>query len=138
MPSIHVTPDEILRQILYFVSPDDNLSSIQPLSKRFYLLANEPLLWRYHCRFSFRYWHDDHGFHDKLQRKVSETDWKALYLVRKKRNARLALLLDSVLATKVGRLRKFEQICLLGYDAKDFLLEQCNTSDAAEDVLARR
>lgn len=138
MPSLDDVPDEIIRQILDFVSPDNNLACVQLLSKRFNHLANEPLLWRYHCRTSFHYWHSDHRFREKLEQKAPEVDWKALWTTRKRANVRIANLLDGILSTKVGRLKKLEQICLLGYDAKDFLLEQCHADDCAEDVLARR
>lgn len=57
---------------------------------------------------------------------------------RNRRNTRVSYLMDGILASKVGRLQKFGQICMLGYDAKDFLLEQCHTDETAEDVLARR
>lgn len=138
MPSLDDIPDELIRHILYFVSPDDNLSCIQLLSKRFNHLANEALLWRHHCCTSFNYWHSDHKFREKLDQRASEVDWKALWITRKRRNVRIAYLLDDILATRVGRLKKLEQICLLGYDAKDFLLEQCHVDDSVEDVLARR
>jgi F-box protein 21 len=131
-------PDEIFQRLLYYVSPEDNLLNFQLLSRRLNRLANEPLLWRYHCRNSFKYWSPDHQFHEKLQDLVSVVNWKELFIIRRRRNTRTALLLDGILATKIGRLKKFEQICLLGYDAKDFLLDQCQAEDACIDVLARR
>jgi F-box protein 21 len=136
--SLAQVPDEILQQLLYFVSPDDNLDSVQVLSRRLNRLANEPLLWRYHCRHVFRYWDAEHDFGRKLQENVSSTNWKDVFVLRRMRSARAARLFDSLVAAKAGRLKKFELICLMGYDAKDFLLEQCNANDYADDYLARR
>ncbi|EEY23624.1 F-box domain-containing protein [Verticillium alfalfae VaMs.102] len=138
MPTLEEIPDEIIHHILSYVSPENNLLSVQLLSRRLNTIANEPLLWRQHCRTSFKYWGPDHDFQAKLDGKVSDVDWKGLFLVRKATNARISNLFDGILATKLGRVRRFEQICLLGYDAKDFLLEQCHTIDTADDVLARR
>ncbi|KAF7542818.1 hypothetical protein G7Z17_g11247 [Cylindrodendrum hubeiense] len=131
-------PDEIIHHLLYYVSPEDNLASFQLLSHRLNRLADEPLLWKYYCQRTFRFWNPEHGFHRRLKQRASEVDWKRLFILRNTRNARVSHLLDDILATKVGRLMKFEQICRLGYDAKDFLLDQCHTEESVEDVLARR
>ncbi|KAL2752215.1 hypothetical protein ACRALDRAFT_1066266 [Sodiomyces alcalophilus JCM 7366] len=138
MPRLDQIPDEIIHHILTFVSPEDNLLRVQLLSRRLNALANEPLLWRQHCRTSFAHWDPSHDLPGKLGAPVSDVDWKALFLLRKARNVHVANLFDSILATKFGRMEKFEQICRLGYDARDFLLEQCHTIDSADDVLARR
>lgn len=131
-------PDEIIQHLLYYISPEDNLLSFQFLSHRLRHLANESLLWRYHCQIRFEYWHPQHNFHRRLKGRASDTPWKQIFILRKSRNAQLNRLLDDIVATKVGRLKRFEKVCKLGYDAKDFLLEQCNADEAAEDVLARR
>ncbi|KAL2024768.1 hypothetical protein VTK56DRAFT_5589 [Thermocarpiscus australiensis] len=139
MPSsLEDFPDEIIRHILFFLPPEDNLESFQLLSRRFHHLANESLLWRWHCQSSFRYWHPDHKFHEKLTARASSVDWRGLWIKRKRNNIKVARLLDGVLSTKVGQLKRLQQICELGYDAKDYLLEQCHVDDSAEDVLARR
>ncbi|KAM0231046.1 hypothetical protein ACHAPO_008876 [Fusarium lateritium] len=131
-------PDEIIQHLLYYISPEDNLCSFQFLSHRLRHLANEPLLWRYHCRNSFTFWNPEHNFHRRIRGRASSTPWKEIFLIRKSRNVQVERLLVEILETKVGRLKRFEKVCKLGYDAKDFLLEQCNADDSAEDVLARR
>jgi F-box protein 21 len=131
-------PDEIIRQVLSYISPDDAVISVQFVSRRFRRLANEALLWRHHCQISFQVWDHHHQFRQKLTLPAADTDWKNLWITRTRRNSELARLMDGILATKTGRLKKFEQICRLGYDAKDFLLEQSRTDESAEDVLARR
>lgn len=137
--SLHcAVPDEIMVRILYFVSPEENLSSFQLISRRHSRLANEPLLWKHHCRTSFKHWDSRHEFALKLALPATAVDWKRLWMMRRGQNARVLRLLDDILATKIGRVAKFEQICLLEYDAKDILLEQCSTPDSASDVLARR
>lgn len=138
MPALEGIPDEILQHIVSYVSPHDNLARVQLISRRLNRLANEPLLWRRHCQRTFAYWNPSHDFPAKLAGKVSDVDWKALFLLRKARDAQISALFDGILATQLGRARRFEQICLLGYDAKDFLLEQCRTIESADDVLARR
>ncbi|EFY94189.2 F-box domain-containing protein [Metarhizium robertsii ARSEF 23] len=109
----------------------------QLLCHRCYRLANDGLLWRYHCRSTFRYWRPDHSFGEKLQATVASVDWKYLFLLRTRSNHIVSQLLDGIVETKVGRFKKIEKICRLGYDAKDFLLVQCHIHESASDVLAR-
>ncbi|KAK5995754.1 hypothetical protein PT974_04172 [Cladobotryum mycophilum] len=135
---LHLVPDEIINHLLYYISPSDNLSGLQLVSRRFNRLANEPLLWKYHCCSNFQYWHPTHKFHDKVTRLVEHTDWKRLFILRISRNERIATLLNDIISTKVGRIKRFEQIAQLGYDAKDFLLEQCQTDPSLDDGLATR
>ncbi|KAG8426501.1 hypothetical protein J3459_008068 [Metarhizium acridum] len=136
--SLDRVPDEIIQHLLHYVSPEDTLQCFQLLCHRSYRLANEGLLWRYHCWSTFRYWHPDHGFGQKLRAAVASVDWKHLFLLRTRRNRTVSQLLDTILKTKVGRLKRIERICRLGYDAKDFLLVQCHAPESAPDVLARR
>lgn len=136
--SLEDIPDEIVRHILIYLPPQDALINFQLLSRRFHHLANESLLWRWHCQTSFRFWNPSHRLQDKLKALASSVDWKGLWIKRKRNNNRIARLLDGVLSTKTGQLKRLQQICELGYDAKDCLLEQCHVDDSAEDVLARR
>ncbi|KAF4589328.1 F-box protein [Ophiocordyceps camponoti-floridani] len=136
--TLEKVPDEIIQHLLYYVSPTDNLQNLQLLSRRFNCLANEPLLWRFHCCSSFEYWHQHHDFRGKLRRKPSEIGWKQLYIQRLRQNQLVADRLEEIIATKVGRLKRFEEVGRLGYDAKDYLLTQCRTDESADDYLARR
>lgn len=136
--SLDQMPDEIIGHLLYYLSPYDNLYNVQLVSHRFYRLANEPLLWRHHCRSSFKYWNPRHRFYKRAAALAQETDWKELFIFRSARNQQVSALLDEIIRTKVNRVRGFEIIGQIGYDAKDFLLEQCQTSPSAEDGLARR
>ncbi|KAI0397492.1 hypothetical protein F5Y17DRAFT_414539 [Xylariaceae sp. FL0594] len=138
MPSLESLPDELIHQILHSLSPELTLKSVSLLSRRFHCIANEPLLWRHYCQVSFRYWQADHHFDDKVRGPLHEVDWKALYLLRLRRNSHIASLLDGVVASRVSRIDKTERICRYGYDAKDYLLAQCRVDDSADDVLARR
>ena len=131
-------PDEIIQHLLYYVSPEDALCSFQLLNRRSKRLANEPLLWRYYCQTSFQFWDPANRFQCKLLCRASDVEWKHLYLLRKARNSQVSHLLDGILASKVGRLKRFEKICQFGYDAKDFLLTQCRADESLEDVLSRR
>ncbi|KAF4512122.1 hypothetical protein G6O67_001302 [Ophiocordyceps sinensis] len=136
--SLDKIPDEIIQHLLHYVSPRDNLRSLQILSRQFHRLANQPLLWRYYCRSSFTHWHQNHEFQNKLRRKASEVGWKQLFVLRAQQNRLVADLLDGIITTQVGRVKRFETIARLGYDAKDFLLAQCRTDESAHDFLARR
>ncbi|KAG6064335.1 hypothetical protein E4U32_000301 [Claviceps aff. humidiphila group G2b] len=136
--SLEQIPDEIVQQLLYHVSPEDNLRCFQLLAHRYHRLGGQSLLWRYHCCTSFRYWSSEHEFQEKLRQTVATVEWKELYILRKSRNGLVSELLDAVLASQVGRLQNMERICRLGYDAKDFLLEQCQSHESVSDVLARR
>lgn len=138
MASLGDCPDEIIRHVLLYVPPEDALLSIQLVSRRFFWLGNEPLLWKHHCRRSFTYWHPDHEFQWKLAERATSIKWKRLWVARKKTNIKVARLLDGVIETKVGQLKRIQQICHMGYDAKDYLLEQCHCDPSAEDFLARR
>lgn len=131
-------PDEIIRHILEFVSPEDNLRSIQLICRRLHHVANDALLWRFYCSTTFLYWDPKHQFHEKLQQRASFVKWKQLWLTRKGYNDRIAEWFEGILQSKVGQLTKLRSICLLGYDSKDYLLDQYQCDPEAEDVLARR
>ncbi|KAI1848356.1 hypothetical protein JX265_008864 [Neoarthrinium moseri] len=131
-------PDEIIHQILQYLAPEQTLAAIPRLSRRFHRIAQTPLLWRYYCETTFKYWQSDHDIRGKLRNKSSHVDWKALFTLRLSRNRRIADLVDGIVASRVSRLQKTEEICQYGYDAKDYLLSQCRIDDDVDDVLARR
>jgi F-box protein 21 len=136
--SLEDIPDEIVRHILLYLSPEDTLENFQLVSRRYHHLATEALLWRFHCQSSFRWWNPEHNLQEKLAALASSVDWRGLWITRKKTNIKAARLLDGVISTKLGQLRRLKGICELGYDVKDYLLEQCHVDESTEDVLARR
>jgi F-box protein 21 len=136
--SLADVPDDIIRQILLYVPPEDNLAVLQLVCKRWLVLARDPVLWRRHCRTSFKFWNPTHRIAQRLVDRASEVGWHELWIQRKATDARNERLLRDLLSSKVGRLKKLGEICRHGYDAKDFLLEQLRTDDSVEDVLARR
>ncbi|KAH8645644.1 hypothetical protein BX600DRAFT_477747 [Xylariales sp. PMI_506] len=138
MAPFDALPDEIVNQILHYLEPQLTLTTIPLLSKRFQRVAQTPLLWKYYCATAFRYWQADHEIRDKLRDKASNVDWKDLFSLRSRQNLRIAHLLDDIVASRVSRLARTEEICHYGYDAKDYLLSQCKVGNDAEDVLARR
>jgi F-box protein 21 len=133
--SLEQMPDEIIGHLLYYLSPEDNLSGVQLVSRRFHRLANEPLLWKYHCRTSIKYWSPHHRFKKRLAAAAHKTPWKWLYLRRSAINNQVSKTLNEVIRTKVHR---FETISRLGYDAKDVLLEDSQAPTTADDWIARR
>ncbi|KAL7923204.1 Transglutaminase-like superfamily domain-containing protein [Trichoderma austrokoningii] len=136
--SLERLPDEMIGHILYYLSPEDNLHGVQLVSRRFYRLANEPLLWRYHCRTCIKYWSPHHRFEQRVAAAAQKTYWKWLYIRRSNLNRQVSSTLDEIIRTKVHRGRGFETISRLGYDAKDVLLEHCQAPTTAEDWIARR
>jgi len=136
--SFNTLPDEVAQQILFFLSPYDTVLRLQPVSRRFHRLGNEPLLWRYHCRVQFKYWDANHRIKQKFMGNVGEVDWKLLYMHRHKVDYETTASLNSILEAQINRIGNFEKIGKFGYDAKDTLLRHCRTSDSAEDVLARK
>ncbi|KAI1826355.1 hypothetical protein F4861DRAFT_498031 [Xylaria intraflava] len=137
MPSLVALPDELLHQILRHTAPEQALRSVALVSRRFNRLTEERLLWKYYCKTSFRYWQTSHRFWDKVRGNLHDVDWKALYLLRLKRNRHIASLIDDIVASRVSRIEKTEQICRYGFDAKDYLLTQSRIDDSVPDALAR-
>lgn len=135
---INDLPDEVLQQVLYFLSPPDTLVNIQRLSKRFDRLSCQPLLWRHHCRVHFKYWDSKHRIKQKWRGSAVDVDWKSLYVYRRQVDAQTTELLNGILERQTDRAVKSTRIAEFGYDAKDTLLRHCHVSEAAEDVLARR
>lgn len=138
MATMDDVPVEILRQIIQHVPPEEAYESLPLVSKRMKRVAAEPLLWKYFCQTCFRFWNSEHCIGDKLESRASKTPWRDLWRRRKYRNDLIARLLNSIVSTKVNRYLKMGRLCQYRYDAKDFLLEQVNTPDSAEDCLARR
>ena len=138
LSSLNCLPDEILQQIFFFLSPKDNLATVQRTSKRFNRLGGEPLLWRHHCQAAYQYWDSKHRIRQKYLRGVGDVDWKALFAYRMNVDATTTSLLDSILRSQTDRIQKFKDIAEFGYDAKDALLRHCRADDDVEDVLARR
>jgi F-box protein 21 len=136
--TINDLPDEVLDQILYYLSPEQTILSIRRASKRFARLCEEPLLWRYHCRTEFTYWDAKHRIKQKFGGDVSDVEWKKLYIYRKNIDIRTSELLDSILSEQIGRIDKTKGISEFGYDAKDILLRNCQAETDTDDVLARR
>ncbi|KAJ2904643.1 uncharacterized protein MKZ38_007479 [Zalerion maritima] len=136
--SLNVFPDEIIQHILEYLPPENTLRCFQLVSRRSCRIANEPTLWKHYCRTSFKYWRPDHGIPQKIQVKEANVDWKSIFIERKRTNHSVAKILDGILSTKVRRNQRIGYICQQGYDAKDFLLQQCRVDDDAEDALARR
>jgi F-box protein 21 len=135
--SLNDIPDELVRHILLHLSPETTLLSFQLVSRRYRHLSNEPLLWRFHC-LHFRYWNEEHNLSEKVMSRASSVDWKGLWILRKKKNLKAARLLNSILSSSAHQLSRLRDICVMGYDVKDFLLAQIHCPDSAEDVLARR
>lgn len=131
-------PNEVMRNIIFHLEPSDTLNSVQLVSKQFYTLSQEPLLWRYHCKTQFEYWDEKHDIRRRFNAEAEETDWLKLYLDRKNTDKSTTTLLDSILSQQTKRIRQTNMIAEFGYDAKDALLRHRNGDPNAPDVLARK
>ena len=136
--TLNALPDEVLQQILIYLSPHDTIWNIQRVSKRLNRLGNGLLLWRYHCRVEFKYWDSKHQIKQKFLGSVGDVDWKLLYKDRIQVDKQTTASLNSILEGQTNRIEKYGTIGDFGYDVKDTLLRHCLTSEAADDVLARR
>ena len=138
MAALTNLPDEIINHLLFYISADDALANVQLVSRRFHQLTSSPLLWRHHCRTAFAHWRESRHIQRKLDSPVSVVDWKRLFRSRKRSDARLAKIFESILATRHQRVHRLRSVCSLGEDARDYLLEQRRVPDSADDVWARR
>lgn len=135
--TLYSLPDEILESIFTYLPPV-TLAAASATSKRLNKIANEPLLWRYHCQHTWKYWKDVDKLRAQLAGPAGETQWKEKFLDRKTRDRYIKTRLDALLDTQKGRIARMEALAGLEYDAKDVLLEEMETPQDAEDVLARR
>ena len=131
-------PDEIVQHILHHVDPEHVLFVTSRLSRRFGRLSNEPRLWRYFCEVSFTHWHPCHEIAKKLKNRLLETDWRALFALRLRRNRQAEATFNSIITSSVNRHQNEASLAQLGYDVKDFLLAQSRAPDDLDDFLARR
>lgn len=131
-------PDEILQHIIQHVDPEGVLLVLSRVSRRFKRLSHEPLLWRQFCDTHFTFWEQSHDIVKKRKSPLLEVDWRALFVLRLKRNRKASALFEEIIRTSVNRYKNTASIAQLGYDAKEFLLAQSQTPDGVHDVLARR
>lgn len=131
-------PDELIHLLLHHLPPEDTLMSFALTSQRFHRLADEPLLWRHHCHSSFHYWDFSHEFPLQNTLPAPEVDWKGLFIIRKRRLTQAAALFSKIVTTRVDRLDNMERIAEMGYDVKEFLIEQYRAPDTHQDFLSRR
>lgn len=131
-------PNEIIHMILAYISPDDILLKVQRVCRVLRFLARDNRLWKTHCK-SITYWSPHHNIKDKLNASLMDTNWKNLYILRKKRNREADRLMSKIVATRSGRMLRLEQISMLGLDVKQYLLDQMTLSFLKHEyALARR
>jgi hypothetical protein len=129
-------PDEILRCICFFVDWHDALC-LQASCRSFTNVANEHLLWKYHCRTNFGYWAASHQLQEKLG-DSSFVEWKQLFKQRYLADSTTRSTLNRVISSQTARTPKIEAIIALGHDSKDVLLQNYARASEFNDLLARR
>lgn len=135
--SLSYLPEEILHSILFYCPPTSTVA-LEQTARSFRSITNEPILWRFYCCLYFKFWDINHEMPKKLSSPVSLINWKALYIRRHSIDRIASQLIDSILETQTGRIRKFRMIIDFGYDVKDTLLRHVTIDSIADDVLARR
>lgn len=135
--SLEYLPQEILLNILCYCDPLSAVA-LESTCRRLRGVTNEPILWRFYCRTSFRYWDSRHDMPNKLAGPVHQVDWKALYISRHLVGRATINFLDDILRSQTGRIEKFRTIIAYGYDIKDALLQNTQADSSVDDYLARR
>jgi F-box protein 21 len=139
-------PAEIVQSILFYLPPE-NLCDVRATSKQLQAIADTPLLWRYHCRIQYRFWDPVHSIARKLASPVSSTEWKELFITRRRIDATVHEQFDAVVRSPQNRIYAIEDVTLQkygsttvanSYDVKDALLSQYNVGEDQEDHLARK
>jgi F-box protein 21 len=137
-------PAEIIEAILFFLPPR-SLVRLSQTSKRLNIVANTPLLWRYHCRTQFRYWDPSHGFPESFNLPVNDVNWKDKFRERMLLERRVDHGMHVLVNTSRDRLEIIEHMLTISeegteytYDVKDALLRHRHTIGEEEDHLARR
>jgi F-box protein 21 len=139
-------PAEIVQSILFFLPPEC-LCEVRASSKQLQSIADSPLLWRYHCRTQYRFWDPIHSIGRKLASPASATDWKGLFVTRRRIDAEVHEMVNEVVRTPQNRIHTIEDISVQhygsavvahSYDVKDALLSHYNVSADEDDHLARR
>ena len=131
-------PTEILEAIFLQLDPRSLLALSQTSSFIKRITSDAPILWRHFCRTTFKSWAPHHNIATKFAGPLSDVDWRKLFIERIKIEKRTLVLLNNVLETQQGRIRRINEIADFGYDAKETLLREIDCPDDAEDVLARR
>lgn len=130
-------PQEVLHSILCYCDPVSS-AALGQTARRLRSVSNESLLWRFYCLKYFQYWDHSHDLPGKLHCPAALVNWKALYISRHHVDRATTRLLDSILASQTGRLKKVRMIIRLGYDIKDTLLHHASAGSEVDDYLARR
>ncbi|KAK4497463.1 hypothetical protein PRZ48_011914 [Zasmidium cellare] len=131
-------PDELLEAIVSYLPPTATLS-FGTTSRRANKITYEPLVWRRHCRNTWRYWEKSHVLEERLELPPTRTKWRQLFNERRRIDREAQELFDQMLTTQQWRFERMEKIASWGYDVKDLLLQLRDaTPDDAEDVLCRR
>jgi F-box protein 21 len=139
-------PAEIVQSIFFYLPPE-SLCEVRTASKQLQSIADSPLLWRYYCRTQYRFWDPIHNMARKLASPVSATEWRELFITRRRIDAAVHEMVNEVVRTPQGRIHVIEDICVQrygstmvanNYDVKDALLSHYNVAEDKEDHLARR
>ncbi|GAB7361350.1 hypothetical protein MBLNU230_g1406t1 [Neophaeotheca triangularis] len=138
IPRILTLPDELLESIVYYLGPEETVAcglTCRQLNK----ITHEPLVWRRHCRQTWRFWKEGQDFEERLKRPPVQTKWQQLFNQRTALDQENARLFDTMLQEQSKRVERMDRLAQDSYDAKDLLLRLRDTTpDDAEDVLARR
>ncbi|QIX00508.1 hypothetical protein AMS68_006025 [Peltaster fructicola] len=87
----------------------------------------------------WRYWHPEHDISKRIAQPPTQTRWRHLFDLRRKRDEAALATFNAMLLTQQHRQTRIEELTELRYDIKDLMLKlERDTPDHADDVLARR
>jgi len=131
-------PEEVLTAIVSLVS-DSCLLKVSQVCRKLNRICSSPLEMRQRC-IRFRWWEERHEIEKKKRLpRVTDVDWRDLFLYRIRVRLATSHLLDQIIAYPTNHINNFNHIVNFGYDAKDCLKLHASVSDdEVDDPLARR
>lgn len=138
IPRILTLPDELLEAIVYYLGPEDTVAC-GLTCRQLNTITHEPLVWRRHCRQTWRHWKEDDAFEERLRRPPAQTKWQLLFSQRTELDQENSEIFNTMLQEQSKRVERMDELAKNSYGVKDLLLQlRDETPDNAEDVLARR
>lgn len=133
---LDLLPDEVLQAIFRHLNAI-TLTSISRVSKRFWSIADEHLIWKEICLRDFTHWDSSHEIGLRKSDAIFH-DWKGLYAVRHRAHVATKSSLKAIIDEPVGRLTRVQRVCEHGYGIKDTLLQLYQESPSTDFCLAQR
>jgi F-box protein 21 len=128
LATIASLPDELIIRILeHTVDSPLDLFAFSLTCRKFHRITQDESIWRAVCR-QWTVWLQGDGL-----------SWREQFLRRCGMDRAIDDAMDAIInKPQLGRIARIEELCRLGYEARDALLKHIAVADNAEDCLARR